>query len=188
MLGLPLRTITSRHNPLVATFRAAVRAGRPDRRLLVLDGTTLIDDAVRAGVALEVVVLSIGLLRRRDPAVQRLRHRLDVLGIETVAASATVIEALSPVRSPGGAVALAAHTPIDTRQVFARPGPIVVTVGVQDPGNVGAIIRAADAADAAGVNRDAGVCRPVRLEVATGSDGQHVPVASRRRPLARRGP
>ena len=151
MLGLPVRTITSRHNPVVAQFRAAERCRRTARRHVLLDGVRLIADADRAGVPLEVAVFSIGSLRRQDATLQRLVRHLESSGVEVIAASASAIEAMSPVRSPSGAVALAQHQPITIHDVFAHPGFVFAAMDVQDPGNVGAIVRAAEAGGASGV-------------------------------------
>lgn len=171
MLGLPLKTITSRHNPLVAMFRAAERSGRTDRRYLLLDGLHLIGEAHQAGLPLEVVVLSISLLRQRDATVHRLVRHLETSGVEIVAASANVVDAVSPVRSPSGAVALARHEPTSMEHLFGRPGPVLAVVGVQDPGNVGAIIRAADAGEAGGVLVTQGSAEPFGWKALRGAMG-----------------
>ena len=81
----------------------------------------------------------------------RLARRLEAEGVAVNAVSAPVLSAISPVRSPAGAVALARHRPDRAERAFARAGLVIAPVGVQDPGNVGAIIRTADAGSAAGV-------------------------------------
>ena len=116
MLGLPVRTITSRHNPVVAQFRAAERCRRTARRHVLLDGVRLITDAYRAGVPLEMAVFSIGSLRRQDATLQRLVRHLESSGVEVIAASASAIEAMSPVRSM-----TSSHTPASfSRQWVCR--------------------------------------------------------------------
>jgi TrmH family RNA methyltransferase len=146
-------TITSRKNPVVATFRAAARTSGAGRQHLLLDGVRLIDDARSAGVSIEVAILSAAALQEQDKATTRLSNALISSGVRTLAATASVLDAISPVRTPSGAVALATHAPWPYNRVIkqTRRGLVVCPVGVQDPGNIGAIIRAADAGGAGGV-------------------------------------
>lgn len=146
-----MRTITSRRNPVVAAFRAAERSRRTGRQHLLLDGARLIDDAHRAGWPLQLAVFSSAALGHRGGRLAGLARRLESAGVAVNAVSAPVLSAISPVRSPGGAVALAHHRPGRVERAFARAGLVLAPVGVQDPGNLGALIRAADAGAAAGV-------------------------------------
>ena len=146
-----MRTITSRRNPVVAAFRAAERSRRTGRRHLLLDGARLIDDAHRAGWPLQQAVFSSTALERGGGRLAGLARRLESAGVAVNAVSAPVLSAISPVRSPGGAVALAHHRPDRVERAFARAGLVLAPVGVQDPGNLGALIRAAEAGGAAGV-------------------------------------
>ena len=148
---LPVHTITSRQNPLVARFLAVARSGRVNRQHILLDGARLIDDARKAGVTPEVAVFSARGLGRHDQVLTNLARTLKALGVDVLVASESVLAAMSPVRSPSGVVALAHHRPPALDRVFTGPGLVMAPVGVQDPGNVGAIIRAADAGEASGL-------------------------------------
>ena len=173
-----MRTITSRRNPVVAAFRGAARARRADRRHLLLDGARLIDDAHRAGWPLEQAVVWSDALRQGDGRLARLARRLESAGVAVHSVSAAVLAAVSPVRSPGGAVALARHRPARAERAFAGAGIVLAAVGVQDPGNVGAIIRAADAGSAAGVLVTDGSADPFGWRALRGAMGStfRVPV------------
>lgn len=174
-----MKTITSRHNPLVARFRAAERVHRKKRQYVLLDGPRLIDDACRAGVRPEVAIFSIGELRRSDRKLSELATRLKSLGTEVMAASAAVLSLLSPVRAPSGAVALAPHKPTPLEKVIEDNGIVLALMGVQNPGNLGAIIRAADAGSAAGVIVLDGSADPFSWKALRGAMGStfHLPVA-----------
>ena len=149
----PVETVTSRRNVLVGRFRSAVRANRRSRTHLLLDGRRLIADARRAGVALETLLLATSALRRGEPGLDALVASCEANRIDVVAGSDGVLAAASPLRSPSTAVALARHCPpsVDDVLACAARGCLVAPVGVQDPGNLGAIVRAADAAGAGGV-------------------------------------
>lgn len=147
-----MRTITSRQNPLVTSFRTARKGGFP-RRHLLLDGTRLIDDAQATKTPIEIALFSATALRAGDRRLNELADTLAESGTDVFAASEAVIAAASPVRSPSGVVALATYQsyPLDRIVTDAGSGLVVAAVGVQDPGNVGAIIRAADAGGARAV-------------------------------------
>ena len=148
-----VETVTSRRNPLVARFRSARRTNRRSRTHLLLDGQRLIADARRAGVRLESVLVAASALRRGAPALDALVADCEANRIAVAAGSDPVLAAASPLRSPSTAVALARHRAPSVEEVLARAahGCLIAPAGVQDPGNLGAIVRAADAAGAGGV-------------------------------------
>lgn len=148
-----VETVTSRRNPLVARFRSALRTNRRSRTHLLLDGRRLIADARRAGVRVESVLVAASALRRGAPALDALVADCEANRIDVAAGSDPVLAAASPLRSPSTAVALARHRAPSVEEVLARAahGCLIAPAGVQDPGNLGAIVRAADAAGAGGV-------------------------------------
>lgn len=148
-----METVTSRRNALVARFRSAARANRRSRTRLLLDGRRLIADALRAGAPVEAVIVAAEAQRRADPAAAALVAACIDRGIPVAAGSERVMAAVSPLRSPSSAAALAVHRPPSVDDVLARAGRgcLLAPLGVQDPGNVGAIVRAAEAAGAGGV-------------------------------------
>lgn len=139
--------ITSRRHPLVQAARDA-RSGGTDQPLL-LDGWHLLVEAVAAGIAIDAVVVD------RAPTEAAAARALDTLatgGAQVVTASDDVLQAMSPVRTPSGVVALARRPETSLARVFAAsPAFVLVAVDVQDPGNMGALVRTAEAAGATGV-------------------------------------
>ena len=176
-----METVTSRRNALVARFRSAIDASRRSRTHLLLDGRRLIAEAVRAGASVEVVVVAAAAIRRRDPAIATLVTDCTRCGIRVVAGSEPVMAAVSPVRSPSTAVALAAHRPPSVDDVLARAahGCLIAPLGVQDPGNVGAIVRTADAAGGGGVIVAQAAADPFGWKALRGAMGStfRIPVA-----------
>ncbi|MGD9902340.1 MAG: TrmH family RNA methyltransferase [Vicinamibacterales bacterium] len=142
-----LPVITSRRHPLIAACRDA-RAGGDDQPLL-LDGWHLVVEATHSPLAVDAVLLG------HDPPGAAERAAIAALverGAQVVRVTADVMHAASPVRTPSGVVALARRRVVDLDAVIGGgPALVAVLVDVQDPGNVGAVVRTAEAAGATGV-------------------------------------
>ncbi len=147
--------VRSRRNALVTRFRNAAHARRPDRTALLLDGVRLIRDACAAGAPIFAAIVSRAALAGGDREVAGLARDLEAAGVPVAGGSDAVMTAVSPVRAPSAAVALGDHRPPSLDAVLdaatGDSGCVVAAAGVQDPGNLGAIIRTAEAAGAAGV-------------------------------------
>lgn len=142
-----VQRISSRQNAVVKDYKDAARGASPDT--LLLDGTHLIDEALRAGIRLRHVLVASELLEHAE--IARLLQLFESRGVPVAAASAAVMDAASPVRSSSPVVALAAR-PAASTSPYDTVSPLVVIVcDMQNPGNVGAIIRVAEAAGASGV-------------------------------------
>ena len=142
-----LPKITSRRNPIVARFREAARGADPD--LLLLDGIHLVQGALDAGLELRHVVVSADFAAH--PEVRRIVEQLRRRKADLASASAAVMEAVSPVRSASPIVALAERPASAQTRMYAAEGPVLIAADVQDPGNLGAMVRVADAGGAAGL-------------------------------------
>jgi TrmH family RNA methyltransferase len=89
---------------------------------------------------------------------------------------------MSPVRQPSGTIAIARHGPASLADVLARrPQLVLVVSDVQDPGNLGAIIRAAEACGGSGVVSAPGSADPFGWKALRGSMGSalRLPIAVR---------
>jgi TrmH family RNA methyltransferase len=99
-----------------------------------------------------------------------------------------VLAAISPVQHPSGVVAIGRARATDVGVVFAAcrdNGPhlplVIVLAGLQDPGNVGAIVRAAAAFGAAGIVAIEGTANPFSWKALRGAMGGtfRLPIAAR---------
>ncbi|MBQ5607783.1 MAG: RNA methyltransferase [Oscillospiraceae bacterium] len=124
--------ITSRKNPLLQQVRKLLtsRKEREAAGLFVADGTKLLQEAIRWWPGLDTVILS--------PNVE-----MDIPDwVRTVEVPADVMESVSPMQTPQGALFLCR---LPKKSPFvAKPGMLLLD-GIQDPGNLGTILRTADA-------------------------------------------
>lgn len=125
--------ITSRKNPLLQQVRQLFhsRAARQASGLFACDGTKLLDEALLHGYPVETVILTQGLEFGPVPA-----------GIRLVRVPEDVMESLSPMQAPQGAVFLCRRSPVPALDL--RPGTLILD-GIQDPGNLGTMLRTANA-------------------------------------------
>ncbi len=127
--------ITSRRNPLLQHIRQLLRDGsyRRDCGEYAGDGLKLLSEAVRWGAALKTILVSDGLELDAPPENVRL-----------VRVPEDVMASLSLMKTPQGVIFTCA-LPRDAPLSFS--GGALVLDGIQDPGNLGTILRTADALD-----------------------------------------
>ena len=145
-----MKSISSRQHPLVRTFRALADNPDPTGERLLLDGAHLVRDVYDAGAVFDVLVVAASRLGTHAEE-GRIAQALEASGVDLVAANEKVFAALSPVKSPSGIAAIVRRTVTAPSLMCAHPRAFVVAVvDVQDPGNVGALVRAAEAGGATG--------------------------------------
>lgn len=180
VIAADVRTISSRQNPIVRAFRELADAPDPSGARLLLDGAHLVSDARRAGASFDVVAISASRLDA-DTEEARMARTLERDGVDVVAAARGVFSALSPVKTPSGIVAIASRRPIAAADICARPDAFVLAaVDVQDPGNVGSILRAAEAAGVTGALVCGTSANPFSWKAVRGSMGSalRLPIAN----------
>ena len=128
--------ITSRQNPLCAHFRklASSRAYREECGEFLCDSPKLLSEAARWGAALCAVACT-----RRELLPDTLPE-----DVRLVQVSEGVMEAVSPMKTPQGVV-FSCKLPPPMDVGFLAPARYLLLEGVQDPGNVGTILRTANA-------------------------------------------
>ena len=168
--------ITSRRHPLVARCRDAADGHSDD---VLLDGPHLVADALDAGLALPVILVAEGAETRQDIAVIVTRAERQGQVVQRV--TPVVLDAASPTRTPVGILALATLALHDVTQLTVTAGTLLtVAVGIQDPGNVGTLIRSSEAAGATGFLAVGGSAHPFGWKALRGAMG-----SSLRLPVAR---
>lgn len=147
-------------------------------RELLLDGPHLLFEARTSGLQIESAAFEQDALA--DPSIRALAERLVVEGADVFIVSRKTLETMSPVRTPAGAVGIARRTLPALADALVSPNPLVVVAhDVQDPGNVGGIIRTSEAAGATAVVTTAATADPLGWKALRGSMGSalRLPIA-----------
>lgn len=134
--------ITSRQNPLVKRFRRVRAMG--ERQHVFLEGVRLIEDAINSGAHLESVAFTAELEsgERGAALLESLRH----VQCRGALVSKQVMEAITDTRTPQGVAALVSRPYLELDDLFSNsPDLLVIADELQDPGNLGTIIRTAEA-------------------------------------------
>jgi TrmH family RNA methyltransferase len=182
--------LTSRDNRWLKDFRMALRGGLPTSSGCVgVEGVRLVEEALRSGCRVEAVLFSESGERHRE----RLAPHFTAVSASPEAAfpllqtTDRLFEGLADTESPQGVAALVEPRAIasldDLLSVGTQTAPLlVILVGLQDPGNVGAILRTAAAFGATGAatcasgqNSTASPFSPKALRASAGA-AFHLPI------------
>jgi TrmH family RNA methyltransferase len=165
----PIR-ITSRDNSLLRRARA-VRDGKIDESIFV-EGLRLCEEALRSGLKIEAVIHSEEIARKERAG--QLISELGSLCDAVVPVSEKLLDSISYTRTPQGIVLLAAR-PASDEASFKDRQPVspqlVVLHGINNPVNVGAILRTAEAAGATGAIATATTSDPFSAKALRGAMG-----------------
>jgi TrmH family RNA methyltransferase len=162
--------VRSRANPLFKRLRALKERGvRSEGELCLLEGPKLVDEALAAGVTIAEAVAATGAEKR--PAVATTLAALRACGVPIRWLTDKLVAALSEAETTQGLVALAHRPVFEEEQLFGGVPLILVAVGIQNPGNIGALLRSAEAAGATGTYFTKGCADPGSWKALRGSMG-----------------
>src|ERR1019366_5304867 len=148
-----LRPVTGRHNGRLKELRTAFRRAQlTPQGECAIEGVKLLEEALRQGRHLASVFFS----ESACPLAEKLLSQIG-----------------EPSETPQGVAALLKLQTFSAAQILDRAtgGPIIVAAGLQDPGNLGTILRSAEAFGAAGVFLTEGTVSPYNSKVLRGSAG-----------------
>jgi TrmH family RNA methyltransferase len=166
-----LRRIEGRHNPLVKQLRQAFsRAELTEAGDCAVEGLRILEEAIRSGLRFSAVFF-------RESSHDRAERLLPQIGaqVETLLLPDKLFDSLAPSESPQGVAALVRLKEFSLEDVLEKErlqlGPVVVLAGLQDPGNLGTILRSAEAFGSAGVVLGEGTVSPFNSKVVRASAG-----------------
>ncbi len=160
-----------------AVAKLTKRAARQETGLYLLEGPQAAREALvwRPDTLIELYATPSAWEKHQD-----IRDAASDADVDVEFASEAVIEAMADTVTPQGIIAVARQVPTSVRDIFADdPKLIVICEEVRDPGNLGTIIRAADAVGADAVILTGRTVDPFNPKVVRATTGSlfHLPVA-----------
>lgn len=143
-----LRRVDSRQNARVKELRRAFAEAASNRQGdVAIEGMHLLEEAIRSGLRLQTVFFSESARERAHRLLPQLSAQTEALLLpDSVFASAV------PTETPQGVAALVRVKTFTLESILAtEPALLVITAGLQDPGNLGTIARSAEAFGVSGL-------------------------------------
>jgi TrmH family RNA methyltransferase len=133
-----------------------------------IEGVRIVEEAIRSGLRFKSVLF-------RESAKNLAERLLPQIGshVETLMLPDKVFDGAVPSETPQGVAALVRLREYSVDDVIERlqVGPVMIVVGLQDPGNLGTILRSAEAFGSAGVVLGEGTVSPFNSKVIRASAG-----------------
>jgi TrmH family RNA methyltransferase len=164
-----LRRVEGRHNAAVKELRQAfARAELTDLGFCAIEGIRIVEEAIRSGLRFQAVFF-------RESAQNLAERLLPQIGahVETLLLPDSLFNASVSSEAPQGVAALVLVKKSSVQDVLERlqVGPLMVVIGLQDPGNLGTILRSSEALGSAGVVLAQGTVSPFNSKVVRASAG-----------------
>lgn len=148
-----LRQISGRHNAVLKELRRAFAHGElTEDGECAIEGLRIVEEAIRSGLRFRAVFFSESGKRLTERLMPQLKAN-----VETLVLPDKLFASAVPSETPQGVAALVRVKQFKLQDVLGgaeadgRPALVVGVVGIQDPGNLGTLLRSAEAFDATGV-------------------------------------
>ncbi|MCB8839604.1 RNA methyltransferase [Aurantimonas sp. VKM B-3413] len=177
-----VKEVTSAANPLVKDIRAlAQKKHREETGLFLVEGLKLVVDGLDAGWELSTLVIAKA--AAGNQMLEKTAARAVASGADVIEASAKVLEAITRRDNPQNAAGVFRRRLAPLASLVPAAGNVTVVLDrVRDPGNLGTVLRTADAAGAAGLVLVGDTVDPFSLETVRATMGSifAVPIARAR--------
>ncbi|HHY47121.1 MAG TPA: RNA methyltransferase [Firmicutes bacterium] len=181
----PLRSL---HNSRIRLAKGLMvsRERRYELRKFVIEGTRLVEEALKAGIDLEFIMYASD--RGQDGGVMSLLEAASDLGVPIVPVVPELMNRISDTATSQGVIAVGNMPPAGVGAILEIPlekAPLVLVCDqLRDPGNLGTILRSAWAFGASGAILTAGTCDLYNPKVLRATMGAsfHMPVAQSDQP------
>jgi len=162
-----LRRVSSRQNSLIKQLRRAFRGGEEVEGCFAVEGIKLIEEAIRSGSRFKAVVFSDSGTQRAQRLLPQLRSNIETLLVEN-----DIFDSAVESESPQGVAALVQVKEHALEAALPRSdGFCAVAAGIQDPGNLGTLLRSAEAFGASGAILTEGTVSRFNPKVSRASAG-----------------
>lgn len=164
-----LRPVAGRHNARLKELRLAFRrAELTSKGECAIEGVKLLEEVFRQGIHLGSVFFSDAARPLAEKLLPQIGERTETLILPNA-----LFNSIVPSETPQGVAALVKlpSSPATRLLEHANDGPLLVAAGLQDPGNLGTVLRSAEAFGAAGVFLTEGTVSPYNSKVLRGSAG-----------------
>ena len=159
-------TLTSAKNPVLKEIRKAVlRGSLTDNGLCVAESFHLLEEALRSDCEIDSVFATESVKSAEETHVRGLKS------IRVMVVADELFRSISATEHSQGVLALVRPPQWNLDQLFRGLALVVVLDGVQDPGNAGTIVRAAEAFGASGVAFLKGTVDPFNPKTVRASAG-----------------
>ncbi len=162
-----IETITSAANPLIKDIRRAIsKGGLTEEGLCVAETFHLLEEALRSDCQVKLVLVAESMKPLVEEQVAGLTR------VRVVAVPDRLLRATSGLETSQGVISLIHPPEWEVGQLFRGTALVAVLDGLQDPGNAGTIVRAAEAFGATGVmflHGSASPYHPKTLRASAGS-------------------
>lgn len=164
-----LRRIAGRHNALVKELRQAfARAERTEDGSCAIEGLRIVEEAIRSGLRFRAVFFKESAQNLAERLLPQIGSHVEILLLPD-----KLFDGAVPSETPQGVAALVRLKEVSFSDVLERVqlGPMIILAGLQDPGNLGTILRSAEAFGSAGVVLGEGTVSPFNSKVIRASAG-----------------
>ena len=136
-----LRPVNSRQNALVKELREAFSRGRTEGGLCAVEGVRMIEEAIRSRIKIHALFVRASSATKSDRLLEQMGKHTETLLLPN-----EVFDSAVDTEHPQGVAALVKISEPDLASALqSAPALVVIAAGIQDPGNLGTLLRSAEA-------------------------------------------